>query len=121
MPEVVVATVASFEDPGKRVFDINGKEVGVFRLGSDFYAYENRCPHLQGPACQGILVPKTEESLTSDGHSTGRHFSDDTMHFACPWHGFEFNVRTGRHPTHSSYRLKPVPLKIINDAIVLTV
>jgi len=57
MADVTVAKASSFEDPGRKVFDINGTEVGIFKLGGQFYAWENRCPHLDGPAVQGRLGP----------------------------------------------------------------
>ena len=56
MAEMLVAKVSEFEDPGRKVFDLGGMEVGVFKLGGEFYAWENRCPHYDGPACQGRIV-----------------------------------------------------------------
>ncbi len=40
-------------DPGRKVVDVGGIEVGMFRLGNDILAYENRCPHLEGPCVSG--------------------------------------------------------------------
>jgi nitrite reductase (NADH) small subunit len=118
MSEVEVGSIISFDDPGRRVFEVNGREVGVYRLGDEFFAWENRCPHMQGPVCLGVIVPKAEESLDDQANSSGRHFSKTAMHLACPWHGFEFDIRTGRHPTNQKLRLRSVPLRI-SDGIVL--
>ena len=53
---------------------INGKEIAVFNVGGKFYATQSECTHTGGPLCDGAL----------DG---------DTV--TCPWHGSQFNVRTG--------------------------
>ncbi len=64
MAEVIVAKTSDFDDPGRKVFDVDGMEVGVFKLGGEFYAWENRCPHLDGPACQAGSFPKPQRQLT---------------------------------------------------------
>ena len=59
MADVRVGDLATFENPGRKVVEVAGIEVGVFRLGDEFFAYENKCPHLEGPVCQGKLLPLT--------------------------------------------------------------
>ena len=120
MPDVVVAKASSFSDPGRKVFDIAGTEVGVFKLGGDFFAWENRCPHLDGPACQGRLLPCATEAVNDDKTSRGREFSKTQMNIVCPWHGFEFDIRTGRHPTNNNVRLRAVKMRVEGDDIVVS-
>lgn len=120
MPEVIVGKFADFADPGRKVFDLNGVEIGVFRLGSDVFAYHNICPHLDGPVCQGKILPLATEDLAPDQTSGGRVFSKTQVNIICPWHGFEFDIRTGRHPTDPSVRLRPVPVWIEGENIVLS-
>lgn len=121
MPEVIVAKTSDFDDPGRKVFDVGGVEVGVFKLGGEFYAWENRCPHYDGPACQGRIIPETTEAVNDDKTSRGREFSKTEMNVTCPWHGMEFNIRTGRHPTNNAVRLRAVPLRIDNESIYLSI
>lgn len=121
MREVNIGKVSSFVDPGRKVFDIEGTEVGVFRLDDEFYAWENRCPHLDGPACQGKLLPCTTEATNADGTSRGREFSKTRMNVVCPWHGFEFDIRTGRHPTNGNVRLRAVKLRISDGDIFVSI
>ena len=49
-----------------------------------------------GPACEGLLIHKVEEIIAPDKTYQGMRFSDDILHLVCPWHGWEFNVATGR-------------------------
>jgi nitrite reductase/ring-hydroxylating ferredoxin subunit len=120
MPEINVGKFADFEDPGRKVVDCNGTEVGVFRLGSDVFAYHNICPHLDGPACQGKILPLATEDVAPDQTSAGRVYSKSQVNVICPWHGFEFDIRTGRHPTDPEVRLRPVPVRIEGGNIVIT-
>ena len=39
-----------------------------------------------------------KEAVTGVLVGSGFRFVDEDMHIVCPWHGFEFNLRTGRHP-----------------------
>ena len=111
MSEVNIGKISSFEDPGRRVVEINGIQIGVFRLDGEFYAYENRCPHLGGPACQGKLLPRVLEAVSKDRKSEGRVFSRNDLNVVCPWHGFEFDIRTGAHVAISRYRLRRVSVR----------
>ncbi len=72
---VKVGTVADFEDVevGKLV-DAGGRSLGIFRVGTNYYAIDNACTHRGGPLAEGMLVG--EEVI-------------------CPLHGAHFNVKTG--------------------------
>ena len=119
MPDIRVADVALFGD--RKVVEVGGMEVGIFRLGDEFFAYENRCPHLEGPVCQGKILPLATEDVQNDGTSNGRVFSKTRMNVVCPWHGFEFDIRTGMHPMDSKVRLRRIPVKVLDGAVYVSV
>lgn len=119
--EVQIGAASTFADPGRKVVDIDGVEIAVFHHGGEFFAYENVCPHLGGPACQGKIVPLTKEAVQPDRTSIGREFSKDKMNVACPWHGMEFDIRTGRNPIDRRYRLRPVSIRVVEDLVYVTV
>lgn len=96
MRTVRVCRQDELEDQGKTVVDVAGLEIGVFRLGDEFFAWKNRCPHQGGPVCQGRIYNKVIEKLDPDMKSRGRDFEMDVAHIVCPWHGLEFDVRTGQ-------------------------
>ena len=120
MPEINIGTVASFDDPGRRVIEIAGMQVGVFRLDGEFYAYENKCPHLGGPACQGKILPRVLEDVTENKKSLGRVFARNQLNVICPWHGFEFDIRTGSHVAVPKYRLRPVVVRTEGGEVFIT-
>ena len=108
MTETWIARVANFEATGRWLVDLDGREVGVFRVGDTFYAYENRCPHQGGPACRGRIMGRVEAVLAPDRSTLEERFSDEHFHLACPWHGWEFELTTGVCPTAPEYRLEPI-------------
>ena len=49
MKDVVIGKAAAFPDPGRKVVEVDGAEVGVFCRNGKFTAFENVCPHMGGP------------------------------------------------------------------------
>lgn len=85
-------TPADAMPPGTaREFVAGGRIVALFRVGDDFYALDGLCPHQGGPLGQGTL--------------------DGTV-VTCPWHGFQFDVRTGRHARNPDFGHVSLPTRI---------
>ena len=105
---------------GRLVVDIGGTTVGIFRTGGRLVAYENSCPHMGGPVCQGLIIPAVREVIDERRASTGYAFDESEMRIVCPWHGYEFAIETGAHPAKSSIRLKPVPVEESGGDIYVT-
>ncbi len=53
---------------------LGSEEIAIFNVDGQFYATQNKCTHAGGPLCEGGLWGDVVQ---------------------CPWHGSEFNVRTG--------------------------
>lgn len=121
MREVNIGSASDFADPGRKIIGFDNFEVGVFKLGGEFYAYLNHCPHMGGPACQGKMIAKVEEIIADDRTSKGMMFSKTKMHIVCPWHGFEFDIRTGRHPGNPKARLRAIKVAVTGGEVILTV
>src|SRR6201987_343067 len=120
MRDVNVGAAADFEDPGRKIIGFDNFEVAVFKLGGEFYAYLNHCPHMGGPACQGKIIAKVEEVIADDRTSKGFVFSKTKINVVCPWHGFEFDIRTGRHHGNPRYRLKPIKVRVEDDQVIVS-
>jgi len=73
-------------------------EIGVSRLDGKFFAWIHDCPHQGGPVYQDRFFRPVEEIMDEAKASHGRTYADDGLLIACPWHGFEYDVRTGLHP-----------------------
>jgi 3-phenylpropionate/trans-cinnamate dioxygenase ferredoxin subunit len=78
--------------PGQvKIVNVGGREIGVFNVDGEYFALANRCPHEGGPLCQGRIGPL----VLSDGPGSYR-LSKDKEFLRCPWHGWEFDIRTGQ-------------------------
>jgi nitrite reductase/ring-hydroxylating ferredoxin subunit len=121
MKEVVIGKAAAFPDPGRKVIEVDGAEIGVFCRNGHFTAYENVCPHMGGPVCQGKIIARVEERIADDKTSLGLSFSKDQTNVACPWHGYEFDIATGQHQGNPRMRLRPVKIEVVDGELVLSV
>lgn len=117
MEEVFVAKVGEIPDRDRRVVEARGLEIGVFRLGDDYFAWESNCPHQGGPVCQGRIMNRVDEVIDSVGRSRGYRFVEEDVHVICPWHGFEFNIRTGRHAGDPNTRLRGFEVSVRDGGI----
>ena len=62
-----VGKIEEFEDKSKKVVTIGDEEVGVFRLGDEFFAWRNICPHQGGPICQTYFFFSARKYRRQDG------------------------------------------------------
>ena len=88
---VIAGTTAEIPVGGRKIVDVARRSIGVFNVGGRYYALRNRCPHKGGPLCTGVLLGE----LTASRPGQVSYRSDRTM-LICPWHGWEFDVRTGQ-------------------------
>ena len=87
----IVGTVDEIPPGERKIVDLDGRSVGVFNVGGEFFALLNRCPHQGGPLCLG----NTLGFLRSAG--VGEFvYSRPGEVVRCPWHGWEYDIRTGQ-------------------------
>lgn len=91
MGRYVVATVDEIPPGERKIVEIAGRSIGVFNLDGEFFALRNRCPHQGGELCRGRLV-----GMVSSSGPGEYAYSREGELLRCPWHGWEFDVRTGQ-------------------------
>lgn len=91
-----VASTAEIPEGRGRSFRVDGKEIAVFNAGGEFFAVSDICPHAGGPLGEGEL---------------------DRGVVICPWHGWAFDVRTGKYAGSEQDGIDRFPLKIEGGAI----
>ena len=106
MAEAYCGLVADFEGDARKVVTVADREVVVFRVRGRFYALENRCLHSGGPVGEGLLIGKVEAVLGEDKAYLGERFSDDRLHLVCPWHGYEYDIKTGECVSDRKLKLR---------------
>jgi nitrite reductase (NADH) small subunit len=89
--DVPVGAVDDVRRDGCRVVTVEGRRVGVISVGDDFYAVSDRCPHMGASMCTGSL---SGTFLPSEPHEL--RYGLDQRVLRCPWHGWEFDLESGR-------------------------
>ena len=121
MVKVFVGAEGDFEDRGRRVIEYNDTEIGVFFVDGEFFAYENKCVHQGGPICQGRILNRVVEVLADDRTSQGLTWDEEDVHIVCPWHGYEFNIKTGVHPGNKNARLRRFDVSVEGGEVYVDV
>ena len=91
MAKHIVATVAEIPPGQRKIVEVNGISIGVFNVHGTYYALKNSCPHQGGELCRGPISGFVSSSGPGD-YSYSRHGEI----IRCPWHGWEFDIRTGQ-------------------------
>jgi nitrite reductase (NADH) small subunit len=83
-----------------REFDCNGKMVCIANLDGDLSAMDNVCPHRGGPLGQGVI----------EGNK-----------LVCPWHGWQFDPKTGAVSHAPDQKVPMYPVKVEGDDVLVEV
>jgi nitrite reductase/ring-hydroxylating ferredoxin subunit len=121
MAEVFVAKVADFPDGDRRIVQHGAHDIGVFHWDGEFYAYANMCLHQGGPACEGLIMHQVEDVIGPDKTWIGQKFSDSQVNFVCPWHGYEYDLKTGECAADRRLRLRKYNVVRRGDDIFVSV
>jgi nitrite reductase/ring-hydroxylating ferredoxin subunit len=91
MERFVVARTAEIPPGERKLVSVRGRDVVVFNVKGELFALLDRCPHQGGSLCRGKLVGLVE----ADGPGRYRYTRRGEI-IRCPWHGWEFDLRTGK-------------------------
>lgn len=86
-----------------QAFTVNGMGVALFNVDGEFYALEDRCSHMNVPISNGYVHERE-------------------LCVACPWHGAEFDLRTGKVMTPPACEnINAYPVYVEEGNVVLEV
>jgi nitrite reductase/ring-hydroxylating ferredoxin subunit len=91
MARFVVARADEIPPGERKLVSVRGRDVVVFNVAGEYLALLDRCPHQGGSLCRGKLVGLVE----ADGAGRYRYRRRGEI-IRCPWHGWEFDLRTGK-------------------------
>jgi len=121
MAEIFVAHSKDLVEGSKVFFQADVGELCLIKANNLFHAFLNICPHQGGPACNGLLIHRVEEIIAEDKTYHGMRFHEKDLHIVCPWHGWEFNVETGRCAGDGKFALRRFPVTEKNGDLYVTV
>lgn len=91
MAKHVIGPVSAIPPGSRKILEIAGRSIGIFNVDGQFHAVKNLCPHQGAPLCEGTIG----SAVTSTG--PGDYQLDrGSQVLRCPWHGWEFELRTGQ-------------------------
>jgi nitrite reductase/ring-hydroxylating ferredoxin subunit len=109
MASHVVASVDEIPPGAHKLVKVLGREIGIFNVDGEFFAIGNRCPHEGASLCKGRIV-----GLVESNEPGSYQLSRKGELIRCPWHGWEFDIRTGKSwcdPRRTRVRSFPVSVE----------
>jgi len=91
-----VARVGDIPSGKARQVTVDGRWVALFHIDDTYHAVDNLCLHRGGPLCEGVLA----------GHVV-----------TCPWHGWQFDVRTGELVQDPSVGVSRHDTRVVGDEV----
>lgn len=93
-----VAKVGDIPDGEGRAYPVNGRMAAVFRVGDEYFAINDTCPHMGASLAGGYV----------EGHAV-----------LCPWHAWKFCVRDGTWLDNpkASFKSDSFPVRVAQGMI----
>lgn len=110
----VVACATDLAPGQRKIVAIDGREIGVFNVQGEFYALRNLCPHRSGPLCLGRVRPLV---VTTGVYQ--RDYEREGEILKCPWHQWEFDIKTGQALYDEKLRVKTYRVVQEGEDVVL--
>lgn len=101
---------------GCQIVEVEGKQIGVYRINGRYYALLNYCPHQGAPVCKGVV---TGTNLPSQVYEY--IYARKGQILRCPWHGWEFDMTTGESLFSSNIRVKTYDVEVRDGKIGIVI
>jgi nitrite reductase (NADH) small subunit len=95
---VKVASLADLAPGTAKAVEVAGTTIALFNVNGTVFALDNTCLHQGGPLGEGMLEGEV---------------------VTCPWHMWEYNVRTGENLGDPSLKVKRYEVQVENGDIKL--
>jgi nitrite reductase/ring-hydroxylating ferredoxin subunit len=97
---VKMATLQELPPEGAKEVEFEGRVYAIFNVDGQISAIDGICPHQGGPLADGALEGTT---------------------VTCPWHGWQFDVRTGKTPLGPKIKQAVYEVKIEGQEVMVAV
>lgn len=97
---VAVAAVGEVPDGERKIVEVEGLSIGLFHHGGAWVALRNSCVHQGGPVATGAI-------------------EGDVL--TCPWHGYRFDLPSGRCLTDPHAELDRYAVTVEGDTVYVDV
>ncbi len=97
---VKVAQMSDLQPGTGKVVMVKDRAIALFNVDGTFYAIDNICLHRGGPLGEGEL---------------------EGCVVTCPWHGWQYDVKTGMSETNPAIKVKTYEVKTEDSAVMVSV
>jgi len=111
-----ICRASEFAAGARKIVNVDGKEIGIFNVAGEYFALLNYCPHKGGALCEG---PVTGTALPTDEFEYVYGRAGEVLR--CGWHGWEFDIRTGKLLFDSKIRATTYPVEVRDGEIVVLI
>ena len=91
MPRHVVTRLSDIPAGTRKLVRVGGRDVVLLNINDQRFALSDTCPHRGGSLSRGKLT-----GVVSSPEPGKYVYQRPGEILRCPWHGWEFDVRTGR-------------------------
>lgn len=102
MQEYVVGKVDEIPDGKGIAVQAGRRTIAVFRIGREFFAIHNTCPHKGASLCEGTVV--CEEKVVR-----------------CPWHHWNWSLESGKLEPDPNQGLRTYEVAVDGDDVIVRV
>jgi nitrite reductase (NADH) small subunit len=114
--ENILGKAEDFPVDTHKVVKVKNREIGVFNIKGSLYALPNLCPHQVGPVCEG----RVSGTLTANKDTNwDKAWIREGEIIACPWHGLEYDIKTGQCLAYADIKLRTYKVEIQDGLVVL--
>jgi nitrite reductase (NADH) small subunit len=99
----------------RRLIELGGRTIGVFRLDGDYFALADRCPHRGAPLCSSDEVVNAVEGVGDAARVTR-----EGALVRCPWHKWDFDIASGRCAVDARLRVRRYPVRVEGEQLVVS-
>ena len=95
-----VCKVGDLKDGESGAITVNGKEIAIFRVGEQYFAIDDTCPHM------GVSL-------------AGGHVEDGIV--TCPWHAWRFRLEDGAWADNPRIKIGSYPARVVDGEVQVQV
>ena len=103
MPFIKVCSLQDLPNGSQKIVQVGAHKVALFHFNNEISAIANACLHKAGPLGLGLVENKY-----------------DGLYVTCPWHGWEYNIKTGGAPPGYEDQQAVYEVKVEGDDVLLS-
>ena len=103
MEFIQVCTLKDLPNGSQKIVEIGAHKIALFHFNNEITGIANACLHKAGPLGLGLVEKKY-----------------DGLYVTCPWHGWEYNIKTGHAPPGFKDQQAVYEVKVEGDHILVS-